>query len=61
MPEPNPIKERQKKLQVYDPTVHKYDMDAPEFVEIEPGHFVLANKEEQAQYRKLIERQEANA
>lgn len=61
VPEPNPIKERQKKLHVYDPTVHQYDVDAPEFVEIEPGHFVLANKEEQAQYRKLVERQEANA
>lgn len=60
VPEPNPIKERQKKLYVYDPTVHQYDVDAPEFVEIESGHFILANKEEQAQYRKLIERQEAN-
>ncbi|WP_274307412.1 oligopeptide/dipeptide ABC transporter ATP-binding protein [Solibacillus daqui] len=59
VPEPNPIKERQKKLQVYDPTVHQYETDPPEFVEIEEGHFVLANKEEQAQYRAVIKRQEA--
>ncbi|HEY4622332.1 MAG TPA: oligopeptide/dipeptide ABC transporter ATP-binding protein [Solibacillus sp.] len=60
VPEPNPIKERQKKLQVYDPTVHQYETDPPEFVEIEEGHFVLANQEEQAEYRAIIERQEAN-
>lgn len=59
VPEPNPIKERQKKLQVYDPTVHQYETDPPEFVEIEEGHFVLANQEEQAAYRAIIERQEA--
>lgn len=52
VPEPNPYKERQKKLQVYDPTQHQYDMDPPQFVEIEDGHFVLANKEEQARYKE---------
>lgn len=59
VPEPNPIKERKKKLQVYDPTVHQYETDPPEFVEIEEGHFVLANKEEQAQYHAIIKKQEA--
>lgn len=54
VPEPNPYKERQKKLQVYDPTLHQYDVDLPEFVEIEEGHFVLANKEEQARYKEKI-------
>ncbi|MBD8034477.1 MULTISPECIES: oligopeptide/dipeptide ABC transporter ATP-binding protein [Solibacillus] len=54
VPEPNPIKERQKKLQVYDPSVHQYEMDPPEFVEIEEGHFVLANKEEQEQYKAVL-------
>lgn len=54
VPEPNPLKERRKKLQVYDPTVHQYEMDPPEFVEIEEGHFVLANQEEQAQYRAVL-------
>ena len=54
VPEPNPIKERQKKLQVYDPSVHQYEMDPPEFVEIEKGHFVLANKEEQEQYKAVL-------
>ncbi|MGE7981180.1 oligopeptide/dipeptide ABC transporter ATP-binding protein [Solibacillus sp. NPDC093137] len=54
VPEPNPLKERRKKLQVYDPNVHQYEMDPPEFVEIEEGHFVLANQEEQAQYRTVL-------
>ncbi|MGN7479305.1 oligopeptide/dipeptide ABC transporter ATP-binding protein [Solibacillus silvestris] len=54
VPEPNPYKERLKKLQVYDPAVHQYDMDPPEFAEIEKGHFVLANKEEQEQYKAHI-------
>lgn len=54
VPEPNPLKERQKKLQIYDPSVHQYEMDPPEFVEIEEGHYVLANKEEQEQYKAVL-------
>ena len=54
VPEPNPIVERQKKLQVYDPSVHQYEIDPPEFVEIVEGHFVLANKEEQVRYKEEL-------
>ena len=54
VPEPNPIVERQKKLQVYDPSVHQYELDPPEFVEIVEGHFVLANKEEQVRYKEEL-------
>lgn len=56
VPEPNPHKERQKTLQVYDPTQHRYEEDPPEFVEIAAGHFVLANKEERENYRKQLEK-----
>ena len=43
---PDPIAEKQKKLLVYDPSMHHYESDPPSWVEVEPGHFLLANKEE---------------
>ncbi|WP_404427007.1 ATP-binding cassette domain-containing protein [Ureibacillus chungkukjangi] len=52
VPEPNPYKERAKTIEVYDPKLHDYMKNPPSFVEIEEGHFVLANEEEIAVYRK---------
>ncbi len=52
IPMPDPVREREKKLVVYDPTCHKYDVDKPEWTEFEPGHFVLANERELDGYRK---------
>ena len=46
IPMPDPIAEKQKKLLVYDPSMHHYENDPPAWVEVEPGHFLLANKEE---------------
>ena len=54
IPLPDPIKERQKVLEIYDPTCHNYDTDPPKWVEIEEGHFVLANDEELEAYRKIL-------
>ena len=54
VPMPNPIYEKSKKVLVYDPSVHEYSVDKPEFVEIVPGHFVLANSREQDQYKERI-------
>lgn len=51
VPEPNPYKERDKIVEVYDPTQHQYDTHAPSFIEVEEGHFVLANEEEIERYR----------
>lgn len=51
VPEPNPYKERDKIVEVYDPTQHRYDTHPPSFVEVEEGHFVLANEEEIERYR----------
>ncbi len=51
VPEPNPYKERDKIVEVYDPTQHQYDTHPPSFVEVEEGHFVLANEEEIERYR----------
>lgn len=51
VPEPNPYKERDKIVEVYDPTQHRYDTHPPSFMEVEEGHFVLANEEEIERYR----------
>ena len=54
VPNPNPYLERSKKLEVYDPSVHNYTVDKPEWVEILPGHFVYGNKPEIDGYRKEL-------
>ena len=51
VPEPNPYKEQAKTIEIYDSSQHNYEMDPPSFVEIEEGHFVLANEEEISRYR----------
>lgn len=58
VPEPNPYKEREKVVEVYDPSQHRYDENPPSFVEIEEGHFILANEEELAHYRTSLKREE---
>ena len=54
IPQPDPLVERKKVVEVYDPSCHHYETDKPEWVEIEPGHFVLANKEEQEKYKEVL-------
>ena len=55
IPQPNPITERNKQLEIYDPSCHDYSVDKPEWVEIEEGHFVLGNKKEIAEYREKLD------
>ena len=55
IPQPNPILEKQKVLEVYDPSCHHYEQDKPVWTEPEPGHHVLANREELAEYRRRLE------
>ena len=50
----DPIGEKNKHLLVYDPSCHDYTTDKPAFVEIEPGHFVYANQNEQHEYRDML-------
>ncbi len=52
IPMPDPIRERGKKLTVYDPSVHNYDADPPFWQEVRPGHYLLANAEEAARWQK---------
>ena len=54
VPIPDPILERKKVLKVYDPDQHDYSTDKPEMVEIQPGHYVWANKAEQKKYKELV-------
>ncbi|MGE7688558.1 ATP-binding cassette domain-containing protein [Lysinibacillus sp. NPDC097214] len=54
VPEPNPYKERDKVVEIYDPSQHRYDIQPPSFIEIEEGHFVLANEEEKERYRTSL-------
>ena len=51
IPQPDPIAENNKKLIVYDPSVHHYENDPPVWTEIEDGHFILANQEEIEKYK----------
>jgi len=46
IPMPNPVKEREKKLLVYDPSIHDYDKNPPKWQELCPGHFILASDRE---------------
>lgn len=48
IPMPDPVREREKKLTVYDPSIHDYDRNPPRWREIRPGHLILANDREMA-------------
>lgn len=54
IPIPNPREERKRTIEVYDPNCHDYSNDLPSWVEVEPGHFVLANKKELEEYYKML-------
>ena len=54
IPMPDPISEKQKVLEVYDPTCHDYSVDKPQWSEIEEGHFIMANEKELAEYRDRL-------
>ncbi|MCI9403780.1 MAG: ATP-binding cassette domain-containing protein [Oscillospiraceae bacterium] len=55
VPIPDPEVEKKKQLLVYDPSVHDYSVDKPQWVEIIPGHYVYGNERELDRYRKEIE------
>ena len=55
VPIPDPEVEKNKKLLVYDPNVHDYSVDKPQWAEILSGHYVYGNEREIDRYRKEIE------
>ena len=54
IPMPDPDREKKKVIQIYDPSCHHYETDKPVWLEIEEGHFILANREEEARYRAQL-------
>ena len=46
IPMPSPRRERQKKLLVYDPAIHDYSTEAPQWRELRPRHWVLCSAAE---------------
>ena len=51
IPMPDPKHEKEKKLLVYDPSMHDYSSDKPSWMEVRPEHYVLANKREFEAYK----------
>ena len=56
IPMPDPVKERNKKLEVYDPSCHDYAKDQPKWLEIAPQHFVMANAREAEEYSLRLQK-----
>ncbi|MBE5798473.1 MAG: ATP-binding cassette domain-containing protein [Clostridiales bacterium] len=54
IPLPDPAREKNKVLEVYDPTQHDYSVDKPSWVEIEEGHMVWGNEKELNTYREML-------
>jgi oligopeptide transport system ATP-binding protein len=55
IPIPDPQLEKNKVLFTYDPSIHDYSVDKPEFVNIGHDHWVYGNKKEIEEYKKLRE------
>ena len=54
IPLPDPAREKNKKLEVYDPTQHDYSVDKPSWVEIEEGHMIWGNEKEIGKCREML-------
>ncbi len=50
IPMPDPRHERNKKLLVYDPSMHDYSKEPPQWREVRPEHFVLCSAAEAEQW-----------
>lgn len=58
IPIPDPLLEKNKVLFTYDPSIHDYSEDKPEFVCIGHDHWVYGNKKEIEEYKALREKGE---
>ena len=56
IPLPDPKLEKNKELFVYDPSVHDYNEDQPELVNIGHDHYVFGNKKEIEEYKAIREK-----
>ena len=53
IPVPDPKIEKNKKLFVYDPSIHDYSTDKPSLRDIGHNHFVFCNDKEFEEYKKI--------
>ena len=53
IPVPDPQIEKNKKLIVYDPSMHDYSTEQPALTDLGNGHFVFGSKKEIEEYRKI--------
>lgn len=53
IPVPDPILEKEKKLFIYDTSIHDYSQEKPELVDIGNGHFVFGSPTEIEKYKKI--------
>lgn len=56
IPQPDPIFERSRVRIAYDPTMHHYDQEQPQYHEILPNHYVYASHSEAERYRQEVQR-----
>ncbi len=56
IPLPDPVREKNKVLEVYDPSQHNYSIDKPTWAEVEEGHMVWANGAELEKYREIVKK-----
>ena len=61
IPLPDPDYEKNRVRIKYDPSIHDYSTESPEWVEIRPGHFIYASKSELVEYEKELSSKESNA
>ena len=61
IPLPDPDYEKTRERIKYDPSIHDYSTESPEWVEIRPGHFIYGSKSELANYGKELSAKESNA
>lgn len=61
IPLPDPDYEKTRERIKYDPSIHDYSTESPEWVEIRPGHFIYGSKSELANYEKKLSAKESNA
>ena len=53
IPVPDPKIEKEKKLFIYDPSVHDYSAEQPQLVDIGNGHMVFGNTAEIERYKEI--------
>lgn len=54
IPLPDPIAEKKKVIEIYDPSCHNYEDNPPVWHEVNEDHFILANDEELEKYKKVL-------